>query len=83
MSNNKHTPGPWLVFNIGCIECGVTSNVVGIYHDEQEAWRVRDICAHTLSWREGGQNSFGVYDLSTPMHDEYSEVINKATGDRP
>lgn len=27
----------WLVFDIGCIECGVSSNVVAVYPTEHEA----------------------------------------------
>lgn len=27
----------WLVFNIGCIECGVSSNVVAVYPHKHEA----------------------------------------------
>jgi hypothetical protein len=53
----------YMVFNIGCIECGVSSNVVGLFTDKAKA----DALAHTLpdthGWREGGQNSFRVFEL--------------------
>lgn len=75
-----HTPGPWLVFNIGCIECGVSSDVVGVYQTQDEAERVVKICADILSWRQGGQNDFIVFDLSAPQADEYRAAIAKATG---
>jgi hypothetical protein len=32
----------WLVFDIGCNECGESSSVVGVYATEEEASRVRD-----------------------------------------
>jgi hypothetical protein len=76
----QHTPGPFLVFNIGCIECGVSSNVVGVYPTMKEAEAVAKACDSTLGWREGGQNSFEVFDLGAPQADEYRAAIAKATG---
>ena len=65
----------FLVFNVGCIECGVSSNVVGLYDTIEEADKVAVKLNKKLSWREGGQNSFEVYDLEEPMADEYKEVL--------
>jgi hypothetical protein len=76
----QHAPGSWLVFNIGCIECGVSSNVVGVYATEAEAERVADICNKELSWRDGGQNSYEVFDLYAPQADEHLAAIAKAAG---
>lgn len=78
--SEKKTTGPWLVFNIGCIECGVSSNVVGLYTSQDEAMRIAKACDDSLSWREGGQNSFEVFDLSAPQSEEYGKAIAKATG---
>jgi hypothetical protein len=68
----------YLVFNIGCIECGVSSNVVGVYATKEEADAVAEKCNAKLSWREHGQNTFEVFDLSAPMAQEYANAI---TGD--
>ena len=68
----------WLVFNIGCIECGVSSDVVGVYATEAEANAVAQICSRKLSWRESGQNAFQVFDLSSSQAEEYAAVINDA-----
>ena len=76
----KFTKGPWLVFNVGCIECHVSSDVVGVYQSEEEANAVVDICRKALDWREGGQNSFEVFDLSAAQSPEYTAAIAKATG---
>ena len=46
----------WLVFNVGCIECGVSSNVVAVYPTEQEANAVAEKLNEVHAWREGGQN---------------------------
>lgn len=65
----------YLVFNVGCIECGVSSNIVGTYETEQQAKEIASLMDEELSWREGGQNSFEVFDLLAQQSEEYSEVI--------
>jgi hypothetical protein len=67
----------FLVFNIGCIECGVSSNVVGTYETKEEADAVAEKCGEALAWRHGGQNSFEVFDLTEDQDSEYAEVLNK------
>lgn len=66
---------PWMVFNVGCIECGVSSNVVGLYATEEEAKQIAKTCEDHLHWREGGQNAFEVFDLRAPQAQEYTDVI--------
>lgn len=78
--NAQQIPNPWLVFNVGCIECGVSSNIVGMYATEDEADRVAAILDKKMSWREGGQNSFQVFNLLGPQAEEYQSAIAKATG---
>lgn len=68
-------PKPWMVFNVGCIECGVSSDVVGFYSTKEEADRVAETCEDHLHWREGGQNAFEVFDLRAPQAQEYTDVI--------
>lgn len=65
----------WMVFNVGCIECGVSSNVVGFYDSKEEAEAIAEYLDSKLSWREGGQNSFEVFDLTAPQASEYAEAI--------
>ena len=65
----------WLVFNVGCLECGVSSNVVGTYDTVQEANAVADKCLEALQWREGGQNEFEVFDLLAEQSEEYVEAL--------
>lgn len=52
-----------LLFNIGCIECGVTSAIVGVFTDEAIAQAHADRLNGTHNWREGGQNYFEVFPL--------------------
>lgn len=63
----------YVVVNIGCLECGVSSNIVGVFSDEKEAERIARICHTHYNWREGGQNSFQVFKLPEPgaIHEEY------------
>ena len=65
----------FLVFNIGCIECGVSSDVVGLYDTKEEADKVAKTCNDKLDWREHGQNAFEVFDLTAPQAQEYAEVL--------
>lgn len=66
----------WLVFNIGCIECGVSSNVVGTYSTREEAEAIAGLLDAKLRWREAGQNFFEVFDLHAQQSTDYSEVLN-------
>lgn len=67
--------GRYMVFNVGCIECGVSSNIVGFYNTLAEAEKIVNICQETLSWRQGGQNSFEVFDVASEQPEEYTTAI--------
>lgn len=56
----------WIVVNIGCIECGVSSNIVGVFTDKAEAERIAERLDDSHNWREGGQNSFEVFEMPPP-----------------
>lgn len=53
----------WLVMNIGCIECGVSSKIVGVFSDKEKADKIAKACSKVYDWREGGQNSFEVFKV--------------------
>lgn len=84
MSTQHNDGGPavrrYLVFNIGCIECGVSSAIVGTFDTEAEATRVADACNDdpSLSWRNGGQNSYEVFDLHADPSPEYADAMLRA-----
>ena len=67
----------WLVMNIGCIECGVSSAIVGVFGDKEKAEAVAYECSEKYSWREGGQNAFKVFELPEP------EIVAPEYIDRP
>lgn len=65
----------FIVVNIGCIECGVSSNIVGVFDNRGAAERIADDLDEKFSWREGGQNSFEVFEMPeiNKIHDEYKQ----------
>lgn len=68
----------YLVINIGCIHCRVSSNVVGLFATKEEADRICDICNEKYDWRNGGQNNFEVFELPPVgvINAEYPEASN-------
>lgn len=56
----------YLVMNIGCIECGVSSKIVGVFASEEKAKTVAEDCSYNHNWREGGENAFEVFELPEP-----------------
>lgn len=60
----------YLVMNIGCIECGVSSNIVGIFNTEEKANEIAAACAAKYYWRDGGQNEFEVFVLPQLAEDQ-------------
>ena len=68
----------WIVVNIGCIECGVSTKIVGVFSNEARANEIAVKCEKTHSWRQDGQNDFEVFllpevDIIDP---EYVEGLN-------
>jgi len=70
----------YMVFNIGCIECGVSSKIVGLFKEKAKAEEVRDMCEENHYWREHGQNEFEVFELPEPevLDPEYTGKPQKA-----
>lgn len=66
----------YLVMNIGCIECGVSSQIVGLFADKAIADSVAEQCYKLHSWREHGQNAYEVFELPEPerVNSEYEGV---------
>lgn len=64
----------YMVFNIGCIECGVDSKIVGLFADKRHADVVAQYCNDEHSWRDAGQNIYEVFELPAPetVDPEYS-----------
>lgn len=56
----------WIVVNIGCIECGVSSNIVGVFTTEEKAEQVSKACDEKYGWREEGDNHFEVFPMPEP-----------------
>lgn len=56
----------YLLMDIGCIECGVSSKVVGVFADEAKANALAEELQESHFWRDGGQNNFQVFLLPEP-----------------
>lgn len=66
----------YLVVNIGCIECGVSSNIVGLYDNEEVAKKIAANLSKTHDWRENGQNFYETFPLPklNKTADEYLQT---------
>jgi hypothetical protein len=53
----------WIVVNIGCIECGVSTQIVGVFDSEEKANAIVQDLSQRFSWREGGQNDFEAFPM--------------------
>lgn len=66
----------WIVVNIGCIECGVSTDIVGVFTEKEAADAVAEKCDDKYSWRENGQNRFEVFPMPAVdvMNPAYSGI---------
>jgi hypothetical protein len=68
-----------VLVNIGCIECGVSTQIVGIFNDvakaDDLASKLND--SEEYSWREGGQNRYEVFPVKEldVIHSDYLSVL--------
>lgn len=67
----------YIVVNIGCIECGVSSNIVGVFDDGIKAKEIAAKLNDTHTWREGGQNSYEVFPMPelNVINEEYLREV--------
>jgi len=67
----------YIVVNIGCIECGVSSDIVGVYENKEEADQICSKCHELYSWRQNGQNDFDVFNITelNVINPEYKNAI--------
>ena len=60
MKTNKK----YMVVQIGCIECGVSSYPIGIYDTLEEAQKAKE--AHPSTWKsEGGDGYVEIWEVNT------------------
>lgn len=72
----------WILVNIGCIECGVSSDVVGVFSDEARAKELAALLDDRMGWREGGQNAFEVFPMPevNKIAEEYAAAVSTING---
>jgi len=66
----------YIVVNIGCIECGVSTNIVGVFDNKEKAESIVAQCDEKYDWREGGQNAFEIFEMPeiNVVNSEYEGV---------
>ena len=69
----------WILVNIGCIECCVSSAIVGVFTDEARANELAEDLQNRHSWRGHGQNSYEVFPMPSldVVADEYLEALEE------
>ena len=74
----------WIVVNVGCIECGVSSDIVGCFSDRDKAKDVAETLSGVMSWRQGGQNHFDVFPMPEldAVNDEYVTALREGAEGR-
>lgn len=71
---------PHLVVNVGCIECGVSSGIVGLFSSKERADEIADGLYKTHDWRQGGQNNYEVFLLPVIDIINPDYISNKTDG---
>jgi hypothetical protein len=61
----------YLAFDIGCIECGEPSGVIGFFATEEEAVDAAELAKTRQKDNWEGQHTFRVFDLES--EDSYSQ----------
>ncbi|OPZ24588.1 MAG: hypothetical protein BWZ03_00063 [bacterium ADurb.BinA186] len=67
----------YVVVNIGCIECGVSSDIVGCFETKEEAESTSQKLNENKDarWRNGGQNSYETFELKNEINPEYKAFL--------
>ena len=62
----EHGAGKWLAFDVGCIECGEESKVIGTYATKEQAEAACEKEAEEQEKNWTGQHSMEVFELPIP-----------------
>lgn len=65
----------YMVFHIGCLECGATSDIVGFYNEKEEAEAVASGLYESMQWLDDGHGAYEVFDLHADQAPEYADAI--------
>ena len=52
----------YILVDIGCIECGSSSNIVGVFSNKEFAEKLAYNLEEILDFHDGGQHSFEVFE---------------------
>ena len=57
----------YIVVDVGCIECGSSTNIVGVYNDIDEANRIANKCEGAMRWHDGGEHRYEVFEVPSVL----------------
>ncbi len=66
MTAASPSAGQWIAFDIGCIECGEESSVIGVYSTEKEAEAACEKAAELQKANWTGEHHMKVFQLPAP-----------------
>lgn len=73
----------WIVVDIGCIECGESSDLVGIFSTEEKANSVCSQLNNSRATFTRSQHEFDVFELGLPnkINPDYLEYLSVIDGE--
>jgi hypothetical protein len=66
----------FILMDIGCIECGESSDLLGVFDSKEEAESIASEWS-ALGWR-GGQHSYDVFELSDNINELGKKSLESA-----
>jgi len=67
----------YIVVDIGCLECGVPSDIVGVFDDKEKANKIVTEFNKIFGKYEGGHHEFEVFEMPklNVVNAKYSDVV--------
>ena len=67
----------WIVVDIGCIECGASSGIVGMFDNEVAANAIAYQLHSEADFKDGGQHKYDVFPtpVLNAIHQDYAEYF--------
>jgi len=70
----------YVLVNIGCLECGVGTEIVGRFSDKGVADEMAKELGVKFRWRQSGENCFEVFELA-PINEVKQEYLSDSEGE--
>jgi hypothetical protein len=69
----------YIVIDVGCIDCGSKSGIVGTFETEDEANLAENEATKKLNWWDGGQHNFHTFEIQSAcgITAEYAKLFEE------